>query len=64
MQSEAGFSLHCPLHLHSPAGSAMLNDLFHTAETNDRQSFAATLIDEAEKNKLSSVERSWLAGTL
>ena len=42
----------------------MLNDLFHTAETNDRQSFAATLVDEAEKNKLSSVERSWLAGTL
>ena len=42
----------------------MLNDLFHTAETSDRQSFAATLIDEAEKNKLSPVERSWLAGTL
>ena len=34
------------------------------AKGEDRSSLAATLIREAERNKLSSKERSWLAGTL
>ncbi|KAF8489336.1 cytochrome P450 [Russula emetica] len=49
--------------------SAMLEGLLHTVKTNvakgdDHQSVAATLIREVERNKLSSRERSWLAGTL
>ncbi|KAF8463377.1 cytochrome P450 [Russula ochroleuca] len=49
--------------------SAMFEDLFNTVETNvakgdDSQSVGATVIHEVEKNKLSSLERSWLAGTL
>ncbi|KAI0281339.1 cytochrome P450 [Russula brevipes] len=48
-------------------GSAMFDGLIRTAETNigdEHQSIGATLVHEAEKNKLSSNERSWLAGTL
>ncbi|KAI0270341.1 cytochrome P450 [Russula aff. rugulosa BPL654] len=49
--------------------STMLEGLLHTVKTNvakgdDHQSVAATLIREVERNKLSSKERSWLAGTL
>ncbi|KAI0269698.1 cytochrome P450 [Russula aff. rugulosa BPL654] len=49
--------------------SKMFEGLLHTVETNvakgdDHQSVAATLIREVERNKLSSKERSWLAGNL
>ncbi|KAI0255208.1 cytochrome P450 [Lactifluus subvellereus] len=49
--------------------SAMLEGLFETVKINvaagdDRQSLGATLIREAERNKLSPRERSWLAGTI
>jgi len=47
--------------------SAMFDGLIRTAETNigdEHQSVGARLVHEAEKNKLSSSERSWLAGNL
>jgi len=50
-------------------GSEMFDGLILTVEANvakgsDHQSVGARLIREAEKNKLSSSERSWLAGNL
>jgi hypothetical protein len=38
----------------------------YSAQTkgDDHESLGATLIREAEKNKLSSTERSWVAGTM
>jgi len=47
----------------------MFEGLFHPVEANvakgdDHQSLCSTLIREENRNKLSSVERSWLAGTL
>ncbi|KAI0270342.1 cytochrome P450 [Russula aff. rugulosa BPL654] len=49
--------------------SKMFEGLLHTVETNvakgdDHQSVVAALIREVERNKLSSKERSWLAGNL
>ncbi|KAI0302989.1 cytochrome P450 [Russula brevipes] len=47
--------------------SAMFDGLIRTAEINigdEHQSIGARLVHEAEKNKLSSSERSWLAGNL
>ncbi|KAH9966016.1 cytochrome P450 [Russula dissimulans] len=49
--------------------SEMFEGLFHTVEANvakgdDHQSLCSTLIREVDRNKLSSKERSWLAGTL
>ena len=44
-------------------------NLIHTvssaqAKGDDYQSVAAILIREKEKNKLSSIERAWLGGTM
>ena len=36
----------------------------HKVKGDDHQSVAATLIREEEKNKLSSVERAWMGGTM
>ncbi|KAH9987345.1 cytochrome P450 [Russula vinacea] len=49
--------------------TAMFERLFQTVEANiakgdDRQSVAASLIREREKNKLSSIERVWFGGTM
>jgi cytochrome P450 len=49
--------------------SKMFEGLLHTVEANvakgdDHQSLCSTLIREVDRNKLSSIERSWLAGTM
>ena len=38
--------------------------LFPQEKRDDHQSLCATLIRDGERNKLSSIERSWLAGTM
>jgi len=42
----------------------LFEGLVKTAMGGDNQSFSATLIREVERNKLSSRERSWVAGTV
>jgi hypothetical protein len=37
---------------------------FQKVKGDDYQSVAATLIREEEKNKLSSIERAWMGGTM
>ncbi|KAF8485186.1 cytochrome P450 [Russula ochroleuca] len=49
--------------------TAMFGGLLHMAEANaakgdDHQSVAATLVREREKNRLSSIERTWFGGTM
>jgi len=49
--------------------SEMFEGLLHTAEANvekgdDHQSLCSTLVRDADRNKLSPIERSWLAGAL
>jgi len=42
----------------------MLEGLIQTTKGDDHESLSAMLVRDAERNKLSSKERSWAAGTM